>query len=62
MICFRDMSFCSDAPLCANREKCDRHFSDEQERGARMWWGSEGAPVAFMSMKNECDMFLEVKE
>jgi hypothetical protein len=61
MICFRDMSFCSDADRCKNREGCLFHFSDEQKRGARMWWGSDDAPVAFMSMANDCEMFLEKK-
>lgn len=59
MICFRDMSFCSDAFKCANREGCGRYFNDEQREAALRWWGGEGAPVSMMTMKNNCEKWRE---
>ena len=54
MMCYRDMSFCSDAPTCPKREGCPRHFSPEESAKANKWWGEEGAPVSFMSFIKTC--------
>lgn len=60
MMCFRDMSFCSDAPQCAARSTCPRHFDDAQWQADVRWWGGEGAPVAYMSFRRTCPQYVEV--
>ena len=55
MICYRDMTFCSDAEQCANREDCPRWFSPPEKAKADKWWGAQGAPVAFGSFKDNCN-------
>lgn len=61
MICFRDMSFCADSDQCANAQGCGRNFDDEQKAAAKRWWGNDGAPVAFMSFKETCELFKDKK-
>ena len=61
MIYFRDISFCADSDQCANAQGCGRNFDDEQKAAAKHWWGSDDAPVAFMSYKNTCDRFEGIK-
>lgn len=61
MICYRDMSFCSDAEKCNNHITCPRFFSPIEKRNANRWWGSEGAPVAFMPFKESCEDWEELK-
>lgn len=61
MICYRDMSFCSDAEACANKEGCDRWFSHEHEEKAKKWWGNDDAPVAVQSFKDTCSSYKEIQ-
>lgn len=61
MICFRDMTFCSDTDQCANKDKCQRYFSITQQDAAKRWWGKDGAPVAFGSFKIMCKDFKEAE-
>jgi hypothetical protein len=51
MLCFRDMTFCGSD--CANTE-CRRHFGEEEKDAAHIWWGSDGAPVAFSDFSDTC--------
>lgn len=62
MMCFRDMAFCSNAEQCMNKGSCLRWFSPSQEAEAKQWWGSDGAPVAFMEFKDCCDNWEEVSK
>lgn len=51
MICFEDMTFCSAA--CKTTE-CRRHWSDAKRLDANLWWGKDGAPVAFSDFSDRC--------
>lgn len=62
MMCYRDMSFCSDADECANKVGCSRWFSPEQFDKAAKWWGGEDAPVAFSSFKSTCNKWEETHD
>lgn len=57
MMCYRDISFCSDADVCQNKNQCDRWFSPAEEAKAVRWWGSDNVPVARMSFKQTCKLF-----
>lgn len=59
MICYRDMSFCSDSEVCKNANGCSRNFTEEVRQAAIKWWGGEGAPVAFMAFRETCKEFRE---
>ncbi len=61
MICYRDMSFCAESAQCATNT-CARHWDDDKQAAADRWWGKEGAPVAFMSFRENCHIFTEVRE
>lgn len=61
MLCFRDKTYCSDAERCANKDGCDRYFSQDENDAAIKWWGSEKYPVAFSSFAETCDKFEEQK-
>jgi hypothetical protein len=43
MICYLDRTFCV-SPNCEN--KCGRKLTDEIRQAARVWWGSDNAPIA----------------
>ena len=51
MICYKDQAFCGSD--CKNKD-CFRFFGEEQDRKAREWWGSDGAPVAFIDFSKIC--------
>ena len=55
MICFRDQSYCADT-------ECNRKLTDELAYQANRWWGGEGAPVAFMQMRETCGKFIKLGE
>lgn len=55
MICYRDMSFCTDAEHCPVAETCDRYLSPAHEARAN----SLGLPVAFMTFKDRCPRYQE---
>ena len=61
MICFRDQSFCAESAGCANTE-CNSKWTDELAYQANRWWGGEGAPVAFMPMRETCGKFIKLGE
>lgn len=54
MICYKDMTFCSSN--CVNTA-CSRHYGPEQREGAKRWWGSDDAPVAFSDFSDRCDSY-----
>ena len=57
MICYRDQSWCSDAPHCANMS-CNSRITDEQLAHA----DSLRLPIAWMSKKNRCTKYQEKNE
>ena len=59
MICYRDMTFCSDGPSCGSRDICPRHFTDENHKDATRWLGDECYPVAFSSFAKNCEKYYE---
>jgi len=53
MICYKDKTFClSD---CV-RKDCYRFLSEEDRKGARIWWSHdpENAPIAVADFSNDC--------
>ena len=54
MICFRDMTFCPFYEDCAIAEHCDFPLTEEVERQAREWWGSDDAPISQWTEKPDC--------
>lgn len=60
MMCYRDMTFCSDATACVNAQGCGREFNDVHEEDANKWANGLGlgfTPVAFASFKSKCDKY-----
>lgn len=61
MMCFMDMTFCSDSERhCANTE-CRRYFGPEQRAASERWWeGMKGpVPVAFGDYWDSCTRRVE---
>ena len=54
MICFRDMTFCPFYEDCAKAKDCNRPLTEEVERQAFEWWGSDDAPIAQWTEKPDC--------
>lgn len=61
VICYKDKTFCFDAKegRCVNKA-CFRYFDDETQKAADKWWGEGGAPVAFSSFWDGCEVRVEV--
>lgn len=57
MICYRDVSWCSDAPRCAT-ENCRSRLTQEHKAHA----DSLGLPIAWMSLKDQCGKYKEKNE
>lgn len=57
MICYRDVSWCSDAPRCAT-ENCRSRLTQEHKEHA----DSLKLPIAWMSLKDQCGKYQEKKE
>ena len=55
MICYRDMTFCMDAPYCKNRDTCHKYFSPEEKKRAESWM--KDPPVAFSNYADTCKSF-----
>lgn len=53
-LCFKDKTFCS--AQCKNHH-CHRNWTDDLHHAAVKWWGSEGAPVAFMDYSKTCEEY-----
>ena len=56
MICYRDVSWCSDAPRCTNMD-CRSRITDEQLAHA----DALGLPIAWMNLKEYCGKYQEKK-
>jgi hypothetical protein len=52
MISYKDRTFC--ASDCT-QTRCFRYFGDEERAGAKLWWGSDDAPVAFSDFSPICE-------
>ena len=60
MMCYRDMTFCSNTEECANTEGCHRAFTKDVETSANNWAeaiGLDYTPVAMSEFKNSCIKF-----
>ena len=55
MICFKDMTFCTES-TCEKFGPCPRTFNEETQEKADKWWGRlEGpAPVCFFAETPKC--------
>jgi len=58
MISYKDRTFCDSD--CTN-VKCFRNFSDDERRGARMWWGGDDAPIAMADFSKKCEDYTNGK-
>lgn len=54
MICFRDMTFCPFWQDCDKAANCHRPLTDHVVERAKVWWGSDDAPIARFSEKPDC--------
>lgn len=57
MMCYRDMTFCGDAPTGESRDGCHRHFTQKDHESAVKWLGSENYPVAFGNFAEICEYY-----
>ena len=55
MIYYMDKTFCLDANVCANKEKCSRWLTQKEEERAK----EIGLPIAMASLKDVCNFFEE---
>lgn len=55
-ICYKDRTFCDSD--CKNTD-CFRNFTDDERRGARMWWhhDPDNAPIAFADFSETCEEY-----
>lgn len=56
MICFRDTTFC--IAKCANH-LCQSKLTEQVQKDAVKWWGSEKAPIAVSDMSSNCGKFIQ---
>lgn len=54
MISYRDKTFCSASQTRCQNTKCYRFLSDDEREKARIWWGSDEAPIAFADFWDKC--------
>lgn len=54
MICYRDETFCPFHKNCSKGKDCHRALTDQVEKDAVKWWGSEDAPICVFSSKPDC--------
>lgn len=54
MICYKDMTFCS--AKCGTTD-CSRNWTEDKAQAAKVWWGSERAPVAFRDYSYTCSLY-----
>ena len=60
MICYKDMTFCSAAPMCKNREGCFRYLTPEDKERADAWAGVlPVTPIAFADFSDTCPKYEE---
>ena len=55
---YKDRTFCDSD--CINTH-CFRNFSDDERRGARMWWGHDpdNAPIAMADFSKDCEAYIK---
>lgn len=54
MICYKDKTFCLASQDRCQNTKCYRFLSDDEREKARIWWGSDEAPIAFADFWDGC--------
>jgi hypothetical protein len=54
MICYKDKTFCISSNTRCQNTKCYRFLSDDEREKARIWWGSDEAPIAFADFWDKC--------
>jgi len=54
MMCYRDMTFCSFYEDCTGHPACLRALTPAIEYEAKVWWGSDTAPICQFVMAPEC--------
>jgi len=53
MMCYRDMTFCTETK-CKNFGPCHRSLTDEVKKRAGEQWGGHGAPIAIFTDRPDC--------
>lgn len=54
MMCYKDITFCTNHATCKHGSECDHALTEKVKQDAKRWWGGEGAPIAFSSDKFDC--------
>lgn len=53
MLCYKDQTFCS--ANCST--ECSRKLTDQVKADAKLWWGSDAAPIAVSNFELDCDYY-----
>lgn len=58
MLCYLDMTFCTDSMYTCHNETCPRYINEEVVNGGTKWWGSPDFPMALSSFKQDCKTYV----
>jgi hypothetical protein len=58
-ICYKDMTFCN--AECDNKE-CHLMYTEEVQKSAAKWWGSDDAPIAISDFSKGCTVFIKKEQ
>lgn len=58
MICYRDMTFCTDSMYTCNNENCPRYINEDLINDGIKWWGYPEFPLALSSFKKDCKSYV----
>lgn len=59
MICFKDMTFCTDSNDTCINTKCNRYISEDVIQTGISWWGSSDFPMALSTFKEYCKDYVQ---
>jgi len=59
MICYLDMTFCSEP--CGN-ESCNRRLTPKIEADAERWWKKPNPPIALANFRDGCGKYMPPKD
>ena len=51
---YKDMTFCTFHGDCELAHTCSRPLTEEVQRAAEEWWGSDEAPVSVFRLRPTC--------
>lgn len=59
MICFKDMTFCTDSIYTCINTKCKRYLSEDVIQAGTSWWGHSDFPLALSTFKEYCNDYVQ---